>query len=168
MSMRKLTLSRRPSLKQAEQALLKSRGLPPHRPPLALALDHLSVRGEGGSGVSFAPTVGSTFAPWTGAKDKRRMRKLEQAKGLDEVEKGEGEKQEKKLGEENLKKGEKCDLTLLHSFGQISTLTLDWLCYCQVPPARHLVRSSAVRNAARRRPTRLGLHDPPQGGRRPS
>lgn len=54
----------------------------------------------------FAPTVGSTFAPWSGAQDKRRLRKLEQAKGLDEAEKGEG-KREKKAGEENLKKGER-------------------------------------------------------------
>ena len=57
--------------------------------------------------MSFAPTVGSTFAPWSGAQDKRRVRKLEQAKGLDEAEKGDGEKQGKKAGEENLKKGEK-------------------------------------------------------------
>jgi ATP-binding cassette subfamily G (WHITE) protein 2 (SNQ2) len=102
---------------------LKERGLPPFRPPLSLSLDHLSVRGTGGAGVLFAPTVGSIFAPWSGAQDKRRAKKLERAQGLDEAEKGQAdEKKGEKHGEDTLKKGERFllhDISLLVQPGEM-------------------------------------------------
>ncbi|WWC85443.1 uncharacterized protein L201_000306 [Kwoniella dendrophila CBS 6074] len=65
---------------RADQQLLESRGITPHH-SLALAYDHLSVRGEGGADdVTYAPTVGAIIAPWTGRKYKKKAAKLAAAR----------------------------------------------------------------------------------------
>ncbi|WRT63331.1 uncharacterized protein IL334_000236 [Kwoniella shivajii] len=74
---------------KTDQKLLQSRGLAPHH-SLALAYDHLSVRGEGGADdVTYAPTVGAIIAPWTNRKYKKKAAKLAKAR-VEAEEKGNG------------------------------------------------------------------------------
>lgn len=72
---------------KSDQDLLESRGLPRTK-SLALAYDHLSVRGLGGpDDVTYGPTVGGIIAPWTGIKYKKKAAKLAAAR-VDAEEKG--------------------------------------------------------------------------------
>ncbi|WVR04900.1 hypothetical protein IAU60_001912 [Kwoniella sp. DSM 27419] len=96
---------------------LESRGLA-RKHSLALAYDHLSVRGEGGpDDVFYGPTVGGIIAPWTGRKYKKKAAKLAAARlasedkdGADDGKKdmmwSEGDPTPKK-GEPGLRKGER-------------------------------------------------------------
>ncbi|WVW81393.1 hypothetical protein I302_103385 [Kwoniella bestiolae CBS 10118] len=109
---------------KADQKLLESRGLAPHH-SLALAYDHLSVRGQGGADdVTYAPTVGGIIAPWTNRHYKKKAARLAKARveaeekgGSDDAGAGEsgrgadmrwteGDPTPKK-GEEGLRKGER-------------------------------------------------------------
>ncbi|WWC67189.1 uncharacterized protein I206_101096 [Kwoniella pini CBS 10737] len=76
---------------KADQKLLESRGLIPHH-SLALAYDHLSVRGQGGADdVTYAPTVGAIIAPWSNRHYKRKAVKLAKARVEAEEKGGAGE-----------------------------------------------------------------------------
>ncbi|WWC57723.1 uncharacterized protein I303_100257 [Kwoniella dejecticola CBS 10117] len=76
---------------KADQKLLESRGLAPHH-SLALAYDHLSVRGEGGADdVTYAPTVGAIIAPWSNRHYKKKAAKLAKARVEAEEKGGAGE-----------------------------------------------------------------------------
>ncbi|OCF60041.1 ABC transporter [Kwoniella mangroviensis CBS 10435] len=109
---------------KADQKLLESRGLAAHH-SLALAYDHLSVRGQGGADdVTYAPTVGGIIAPWTNRRYKKKAAKLAKARveaeekgGSDDAGAGESGRGEDmrwkegdpipKKGEEGLRKGER-------------------------------------------------------------
>lgn len=59
---------------------LKRSGLPAYR-SLALAFEHLSVRGSGAMGdVTYAPTVGAIIAPWTNIKYAKKQKRLADAR----------------------------------------------------------------------------------------